>query len=612
MQLRIPPAILTLLLLFSFGNFACSAMQFKQTPSTDSADTAPVNQQAEEKTLRPTRGVGRATDREILNLFPKSTVIRADSQTTTTIRSTFLPSTSLWAEGLSEENVFQAEMVSEREGANLFSLRLGRGGQIYSLRGSFGESVPPSWRAKNTPRSPWNDEVWQFVAVCTRYNLLRNLEKGKDKIAAKSLKQINDLPYSNHYFIHNSGAYIPNNAELDSLYCPLLAVNQTGESYQMLNWGLVPQIKTMHRSPILYFTQIRDAGNGVIEMTWVVHNFSVRDDIVFDHLNAPWGGTRVSNLPFKYAVTREKKLVDGNSILHEKYNTIDVRKTAGWDIACASEAEDAPSLALVYGRDKHLEAERVKQKSGQPFCQTNHSLYRAWRSGKPIYKHAWKDWQTRPANSFRNYDVCEITPKLKLEPGKTIWFRSYLVVGNKEEVIKTADSLVDHVDYGLIDFAPESTSRIRVFNAPEGLAIQTSTGEAETIIPRGDRGLRPFVQKPFRLMTKPVPGSQPIFLITDTRTEQPVLTTDPYLFAKQEELDLPVPKSHPDYDYYSSVVGYSLDESNSDWQSLIGFGYKERPKTGNWQQLSSLIDSTLFPAATKFHLDLWVEVDGSN
>ena len=113
-------------------------------------------------------------------------------------------------------------------------------------------------------------------------------------------------------------------------------------------------------------------------------------------------------------------------------------------------------------------------------------------------------------------------------------------------------------------------------------------------------------------MTKPVPGSQPIFLITDTRTEQPVLTTDPYLFAKQEELDLPVPKSHPDYDYYSNVVGYSLDESNSDWQSLIGFGYKERPKTGNWQQLSSLIDSTLFPAATKFHLDLWVEVDGSN
>ena len=152
MQLRILPAILSLLLLFSFGNLVCPA-KVEQTPSTDSAGRASANQQAEKETLRPTRRDGRETDREILNLFPKSTVMRATPQSTTTIRSTFSPSTSLWAEGLKEENVFQAEMVSEQEGANLFSLRLGRGGQVYSLRGPFGESVPPSWRAKNFPRS---------------------------------------------------------------------------------------------------------------------------------------------------------------------------------------------------------------------------------------------------------------------------------------------------------------------------------------------------------------------------------------------------------------------------------------------------------------------------
>ena len=588
--------ILTTLFLFSFLNTPCSAIQQKQ--------------QEETKPLRPTRVSGRETDREILSVFPKSTVDQPANRSTTTIRSAFSPSPSLWTEGLNEENVFQAEMASKKESSNLFTLRMGRGGQIYSLRGPFGESVPPSWRPENNHRSPWNDEVWQFVAVCSRYNLLRNLEKGKNKVPTETLEHIKSLPYKNHYFIHNSGAYIPDNAELDSLYCPLLAVSQTSDSYQMLNWGLVPQVKTMHRSPILYYTQVRDAGDGVVEMTWVVHNFSVRDDIVFEHLNAPWGGTRVSSLPFKYAVTNKKQLVDGNTILSDN-NAINVRKTAGCDLAWASEADDAPSLALVYGRDKHLEAERARKKAGEPYCQTTHSLYRAWRAGEPNYQNSWKDWQTRPANSFRNFDVCEIIPKLKLEPGKTIWFRSYLVVGNKDDVIEKAESLVDQVDYGLLEFASDSTPRVRVFDATEGMAVQTGNSDSEIIIAGTVAGSKTFTKKPFRLMAKPVSGSQPIMLIKNTQTQQPVFTTDPYLFVKQESLDLRVPKSHPDYDYYSSVVGYSLDENNSDWQSLIGFGYKERPQAGNWERLSNLLDPALFPTATKFHLDLWVEVDES-
>jgi hypothetical protein len=28
-----------------------------------------------------------------------------------------------------------------------------------------------------------------------------------------------------------------------------------------------------------------DVGDGIIELTWVVHKYSERDDIVFDHLN---------------------------------------------------------------------------------------------------------------------------------------------------------------------------------------------------------------------------------------------------------------------------------------------------------------------------------------
>ncbi len=553
-----------------------------------------------------TRATGRATDREILNVFPDSTV-SAQNKFETTIQSKYSPSSSIWAEGLNEEAVFQAELTHREDETNSFSLRMGRGGQIYSLRGPFGESVPPSWRAEAQDRSPWNDEVWQFVAVCKRYNDLRNLRAGKNK-SEEAIKQFTELPYANLYFVHNSGAYIPNSTEINSLYCPLLAVSQTKDGYQMLNWGLVPQIKTIHRSPILYYTNVRDAGSGIIEMTWVVHNFSVRDDLVFDHLNAPWGGTRVSSLPFKYATDSKGELVPRSELLNE-FRVTDVRKTSGWDISCASEAGDSPSLALIYGRDKNLEKEKERRKSGEPWCQTKNSLYRSWRAGNPSYQTTWSDWATRPENSFRNYDVCEIIPKLRLTPGNSIWFRSYLVVGNKDRVIKQAKSLVDQVDYGLLEFDPDSTARLKVFNQDKRLVTQIGSNEPETLIATVQKDAARFAKESFQLFAKPVKGTQPLFLITNTITQQPVLTTDPYLFVKQEKLDVTVPELHPDHDYYSSVVGYSLDENRSDWQSLVGFGYKEKPKSGNWKQLSSLLDPNLFPAATQFHLDLWVQVE---
>jgi len=55
-------------------------------------------------------------------------------------------------------------------------------------------------------------------------------------------------------------------AKFDLLYCPLLAaeIRSKERCYRMLNWGLVPQIKTVHRSPLLYYTQVRDAGDGII------------------------------------------------------------------------------------------------------------------------------------------------------------------------------------------------------------------------------------------------------------------------------------------------------------------------------------------------------------
>ena len=522
-----------------------------------------------------------ASAQSLLNVFPSSTVNLPQAERgDTTITSEFTPSESLWDERLNERPVFLAEMVHAQDTHNSFKLRMGQGGQIYSLRGPFGESVPPSWRSPGGHISPWNDEVWQFVAVCSKYNGMEGREYRN--VPKQILEQIAKLPYSNSFFIHNSGAYIPGDSAVKSLYCPLLAseVNDDRRTFRMLNWGLVPQIKTVHRSPLLYYTQVRDVGNGVIELTWVVHNFSTRDDIVFDHLNAPWGGTRISSLPLRYVSSPEGKLLERKGFLSE-YGTVDVRETGGWNISCASESNESPSLALVYGRDKHLEAELAQKAAGLPYCQVKHSLYRDWRASEPLYKNQWKDWATRPENSFRNYDVCEIIPKLQIVPSSTIWFRSYLVVGGRSRVMEQATKLVAEVDYGLLTFDPTTTPMATV--------------------PLGES------QHAFQLFTQPVSGTKPLFRIRNTHTNQEIVTSDPYYFVAQEKVDIELPTDHPHYDYYRDAIGYSMDQNNSDWQALLGYAYETKPATGDWQQLSTLLNGQTFPQPNKFHLDLWVK-----
>lgn len=521
---------------------------------------------------------------ELLAVFPKSVVqVPATERGQTIISSSYTPNGSLWGEGLDETQVFQAEIRHQQERDNSFALRIGKGGQIYSLRGAFGESIPPS-----STRSPWNDEVWQFVSVCTRYNRLESLLHA-GSVPKEVEQRFKNSPYSQNYFIHNSGAYIPGDSALKNIYCPLFGseVADDGRTYRTINWGLVPQVKSINRSPILYYCQTRDVGDGVIELTWVVHNFSVREDIVFDHLNAPWGGTRMTSLPFHYVSTPGGELMSRQTIADKGFHDgVDVRQTGGWNLSCVSETSDSPSLALVYGRDLHLESELEKRKNNRPHIQVAPSLYRDWVAHNlPI-----REWQKRPENSWRNYEVAVVIPKFRLAPGTTIWYRSFLVVNRRDKTIELAKSLVDKVDYGLVTFDPANTPMLPVYIQDGKLLDAVKTGGTPA----------------FELFSKPVPGTLPLFLIENTITGKEAITTDPYIFVTKEKLDFGVPKEHPNYDYYSHAVGYSMDKNNSNWKRLLGYGYVNKPAKGSFKQLSDILDSSLFPEADTYHVNLWV------
>lgn len=509
----------------------------------------------------------------LLDLFPPST-FTAGELGEFKITDQYAPSLGPWMEGLDERDVFNVAITHKQDRLNSFELRIGKGGQIYSLSGAFGESVPPSWRRAGTI-SPWNDEVWQFVSVCTRYN-----KAGEQPAWLRAGK-----PYSTSYFVHNSGCYMPEAVSgSNNLYCPELAhaSDPKTRSYSQLNWGLVPQTKTIHRSPLLYYVKVRDAGEGVIELTYVVHNFSMREDVVFDYHNAPWGGTRVSSLPLTYVSTPDGKLKRDDPQENRFFRGTDVRNTGGFTLSSVNEDRNSPALALVYGLDKHREAQAERKRQGKDFVQFANSRYRSWRDNWPAYQKAWKNFQNIPANSFRNYQVIEVIPKLRLSPQSTIWYRSYLVVGGKERCAEIASELVDHVDYGSRQF---------------------------------DRKTTPFIQAkqfgnstPFSLFTLPVRDSLPVFIIRHKLTGKTVYTTDPYVFIPQEKLELAVPEGDPDYDYFKNAVGYTLD-GQSEYLGLAGFALRKQPEEAGWRKISEVAPEHRSVYNTQFDVDVWVKPD---
>ena len=64
-----------------------------------------------------------------------------------------------WSPYVTEHDVYDA-LLQVQDAGHDFDIGIGKGGQLYSLRGPWGEAMPPQ-------ESPWADEVWQAAPMST-------------------------------------------------------------------------------------------------------------------------------------------------------------------------------------------------------------------------------------------------------------------------------------------------------------------------------------------------------------------------------------------------------------------------------------------------------------
>ena len=314
--------------------------------------------------------------------------------TSTNISRNYDPSNSAWSVDYNEGYVMDTRIasVSLTDSSKNWELRVGKGGQIYSLKtDALGETVPPQYRSSDGGQwAPWVDEVWQTVSV------------------------YDNSP--NSKFNHSAGVYLKDPILTEPYYTPRLAteIDESNKSFYSMNWmqpSAYPLYNEDNPSHIINLTKYKDLGDGVIEVTLGMYNFGSTE--VYRYHNMPWGGVRRTALEYNYtsnldqeSYTQMTGTFGDTGPGHTLFNT---DTTGGWTTFCSEDTGDyGQSMGVVFGKDEQLPNTYQKNRIRQGYTQLTPE------SGET-------DW--------RNYTVFTLNVRHYLNQGEGIWTRQYFVFG---------------------------------------------------------------------------------------------------------------------------------------------------------------------------------------
>jgi hypothetical protein len=361
--------------------------------------------------------------------------------------------------------------------------RVGNGGHLYSIQSAIGELVPPQWRnANHKTVSPWNDEVWQTVAVTGEPNKV---------------------------FVHQSGCYVKPGES--PFYAPCLAQSwsQEDKTFTMLSWGIVPQVTSTLVSEVLYYTRYRFAAPGVVEVTSGLFDFGKSKYL---WLNTPWGGVRQTALGELWIADKTQRGSAKwlNPMPHfgaSHDGALDhAVNTGGW-MAFAEESPDPNRYAvgLTFGRDDF-----PTTGMNPALLPRDKTLIRFGQAG---------------AKENRNYTVAVVIPRLGVIPEHGVWWRYYMVFGAFESLKQQCPDWADKTSGGEMVF-PSSAPETRTI----GRCIESGEIPKEaTIASDFDRSTA--------LAPWPKPGYVPVFAFQLKKDSTWVVTADASKYAALGEKD---------------------------------------------------------------------------
>ncbi|HEX6827364.1 MAG TPA: hypothetical protein VF104_00140, partial [Burkholderiales bacterium] len=372
--------------------------------------------------------------------------------------------------GLSEDQVF-FRMLTHREEGNSWTIKIGKGGQFYSIKTpELGELIAPQ-RAEH---GQWVDEVFQHVIPMPPQKSATNIVVDGD--------------------IHQAGYYIW--SDLDhkvqviprSVYSPLFAYRHdpAGDSVSYITW---PQHAHLPRryseNQALIAQTIKDLGGGVIEIGVEISKWG---GARFEQFNLPFSAFRTRTLPVQVLGNRDGSYRVVSKEFRSNENVPKLREagTGGWIALVSADSPSARGIGIVYGKDPR----EIDEKAGVV----------RWGSYAP----------GRPEVGGT---VATVRRNVSLDAGESLYYRYYLVLGTLAEIQAKGNALESRVVLEKVKRKPEDTPLMPICaDAGNGLKRTCEAGQGPV----------------FNAYREFVPGSRPLFLLEKAGAGEYLITDNPY------------------------------------------------------------------------------------
>ncbi len=445
----------------------------------------------------------------LLDVFTNSARSYIGSDPMFTVTESFTNSGSLWwiNPPFSEEHAFQARLVNtSTDPKKSWDIRIGKSGTVYSMKGSFGEAIPPQWRDPASEYgpyfAPWMDEVFQTVFVVTALNDAPDNRYFHHQ-AGVYLRDTNDNPdITGRYADANGGGVVP-------FYSPYLGgianTNMTGttnRSYRIVSWPQQAHIPTDYTSDIICYTEYRDVGQGILEVNHVVYNFGVYTQ---NYMNLPWSGVRDTSFGHHFISKPDGTMQEVFGLQTSDDAVTNYNYTAGWALFCNGTDTGSDTIGIVFGKD-------YTNNTGGLFYTDWQTKLSTW-----AYGDCFTDPHIgSPENTWRNMFLGTSIRMIKIKPGQNFRGRYYLVFGGQTEVTNNIATygLVTNCDYSVYTNAPATVTTMTWYKAAaSGMPTTNAPGNGNSII---------------ATRNKPFYKDLPIFVLQNTLDGAITLTTDPY------------------------------------------------------------------------------------
>jgi hypothetical protein len=408
-----------------------------------------------------------------------------------------------WHKKWDEKDVFRVEL-SPLHKTSRYTLRIGKGGHVYSIVTPVGEIMPPQ-----NKEHAWVDDT--LLLTAHQYDL--KPQKGS--------------PGQFTAFIHQAGMYPHQDSKAmggKAFYAPLVAerYDLSSGQYSTLTLGMISCGPSYNRSDLLMYSKIREMGDGVFEVTYMLYNYNTsytnaQENYTTDF--SPWGGVRTSVLPNHVLSNTDGSYRLANVNFGATGSMVDASKTGGWAAAVQDAGKpEAQAFAWIFGTKRY------------------------GRITKFSYGDARRD----------DFNVQALLIRDKLPPGTLVWLRMYFAAGKLGTVAANGKKYQGKVAYGIWSIGQAESKTIPLYLRREG---------GQTVLQAGDAG-RPAMY----VYAQPVKDSKPLYLIKNLKTGKYHATCDPYMLMKR----VPIPRDRKGrtgirpYDGSTKIVkifGYVMPKS---------------------------------------------------